>query len=73
MAERDDGPYSRAAQLEDLVRVCRSLNETVPAGQTKAVTLAEVAGDHSVSVVRLRSADGLVLRLSFRRVSRKPQ
>ena len=27
MAERDDGPYSRAPQLQDLVRVCRSLNE----------------------------------------------
>lgn len=27
MAERDDGPYSRAPQLEDLVRLCRSLNE----------------------------------------------
>lgn len=27
MVERDDGPYSRAPQLEDLVRICRSLNE----------------------------------------------
>ena len=27
MVERDDGSYSRAPQLEDLVRICRSLNE----------------------------------------------
>jgi hypothetical protein len=27
LAERDDSSYSRAPQLEDLVRVCRSLNE----------------------------------------------
>lgn len=27
MAERDDSAYSRAPQIEDLVRICRSLNE----------------------------------------------